>query len=214
MTGNNLTYALIPRLSRGILSHRPSRSLARRDYFIIFVAGRGIVRARDSARIRRCDSPPSLLRTLILTRWSAVPDDGALARRPGRGGSRGAAPHSGDRARESTHSISARRSMRRRRRRRCRASRSPAPILPPETDSLIARTQLPLFLTIRANSRTDPPEASPPPLRARARPISEKESLPACAREIARTNEIGMQTYKLPWTVRNQLSTKSRRRTG
>lgn len=28
MTGNNLTYALIPRLSRRILSHRPSRSLA------------------------------------------------------------------------------------------------------------------------------------------------------------------------------------------
>lgn len=48
---------------------------------------------------------------IILTRWSAAPNDGALAHRLGRGRSRGAAPHSGDCAREGIHSISARWSM-------------------------------------------------------------------------------------------------------
>jgi len=107
MTGNNLTYALIPRLSRCILSHRSSRLLARRDYFIIFLGAAGwelYVRYIPQVRI---------FSVVILTRWSAVPNDDALARRPD-GGSCGAALHSDGCARNGTHSISARWSMRRR----------------------------------------------------------------------------------------------------
>lgn len=107
---------------------------------------------------------------VILTRWSAAPDDNALACRPdGRGRSRGAAPHSGDRARESTHSSSARRPMRG----DAKSSRY----------SRVGSACHPYF-----NETNEPP---PPP---RAGPISEKES---SARAGAYQSGIGMQTYKL-----------------
>ncbi|EGI64746.1 hypothetical protein G5I_06936 [Acromyrmex echinatior] len=71
---------------------------------------------------------------VILTRWSAVPDDDALARRPD-GGSCGAALHSGGCARNGTHSISARWSMRR----KCGGD---AEEMPPCVKSSLGRTFL------------------------------------------------------------------------
>lgn len=179
MTGNNLTYALIPRLSWGILSHRPSHSLARSPRLYYF--HRRMILTRFRHEIRQVRSF-----IVILTCWSAMLDDTALARRPGRGGFRGAAAHSDDRAHEGIHSISAQWSMQR----RCHAS-SLHTVLP-------LRCNVPFLFYLVPTERNRE-------LLLRLQ-FREKESS-ACARALE-TNEIGMQTYKLhgPFRTSYQLN--------